>query len=109
MQESTACEWMRLTAAGTGLGEGEDVRVKLLAQDQELYVFAESRERIAKERRMRRRQLKWLWQRLKQLSTMQKLTRESLLTRLCAAQSKASAAWRLLTVELSVQGTSFCF
>jgi hypothetical protein len=35
-----------------------DVRVKLLAQDQELYVFAESRDRIAKERGMRRRQLK---------------------------------------------------
>ena len=47
-----------------------DVRVKLLAQDDELYVFAESRDRIAKERGMRRRQLKWLWARLKQLSTM---------------------------------------
>jgi hypothetical protein len=51
----------------------------LLAQDQELYVFAESRDRIAKERGMRRRQLKWLWHRLKQLSTMSKLTREALL------------------------------
>jgi hypothetical protein len=30
----------------------EAVRVKLLAQDQELYVFAESRDRIAKERSM---------------------------------------------------------
>jgi len=37
-----------------------EVRVKLLAQDSELYVFAESRDRIAKERSMRRRQLKWL-------------------------------------------------
>ena len=87
----------------------EDVRVKLLAQDRELYVFAESRDRIAKERGMRRRQLKWLWQRLKQLSTMQRLTRESLLMKLGAAQSKAPAAWRLVTVELPVQGTSFGF
>jgi hypothetical protein len=47
-----------------------DVRVKLLAQERELYVFAESRDRIAKKRSMRRRQLKWLWQRLKQLSAM---------------------------------------
>ena len=86
----------------------EDVRVKLLARDQELYVFAESRERIAKERSMRRRQLKWLWQRLKQLSTM-KLTRESLLMKLGAAQSKVPAAWRLVTVELAVEGTSFGF
>jgi transposase len=38
-----------------------EVRVKLLAQDSELYVFAESRDRIAKERSMRSRQLKWLW------------------------------------------------
>ena len=87
----------------------EDVRVKLLAQDRELYVFAESPDRIAKERGMRRRQLKWLWQRLKQLSTMQRLTRESLLMKLGAAQNKAPAAWRLVTVELPVQGASFGF
>lgn len=84
-----------------------EVRVKLLAQDQELYVFAESRERIAKERAMRRRQLKWLWQRLKQLSNMSKLTREALLMKLGAAQSKAPAAWRLVSVEMAVQGVSF--
>ena len=49
--------------------------VKLLAQEGELYVLAQSRDRVAKERAMRRRQLKRLWARLKQLSTMQ-LTRE---------------------------------
>ena len=87
----------------------EDVRVKLLAQDRELYVFAESRDRISKERGMRRRQMKWLWQRLKQLSTMQRLTRESLLMKLGAAQSKAPAAWRLVTIELPLQGTAFGF
>ena len=84
-----------------------DVRVKLLAQDAELYVFAESRDRIAKERGMRRRQLKWLWRRLKQLSTMANLTRETLLMKLGAAQSKAPAAWRLVTVEMAVAGASF--
>lgn len=84
-----------------------DVRVKLLAQDQELYVFAESRDRIAKERGMRRRQLKWLWQRLKQLSTMPTLTREALLMKLGAAQSKAPAAWRLVTIEVALQGAAF--
>lgn len=87
----------------------EDVRVKLLAQDRELYVFAESRDRISKERSMRRRQMRWLWQRLKQLSSMQRLTRESLLMKLGAAQSKAPAAWRLVTIELPVQGTAFGF
>ena len=84
------------------------VRVKLLAQDQELYVFAESRDRIAKERGMRRRKLKWLWARLKQLSEMN-LTREALLMKLGAAQGKAPAAWRLVTVEMAVDGASFGF
>jgi hypothetical protein len=84
-----------------------DVRVKLLAQEQELYVFAESRDRIAKERGMRRRQLKWLWHRLKQLSTMSKLTREALLMKLGAAQSKAPTAWRLVSLEMAVHGASF--
>ena len=57
------------------------VRVKLLPQDGELYVFAQSADRVAKERAMRRRQLKWLWARLQQLAAM-KLTREELLMRL---------------------------
>jgi hypothetical protein len=85
-----------------------DVRVKLLPQDEELYVFAESRDRVAKERAMRRRQLKWLWERLKQLSTM-KLSRDALLMKLGAAQNKAPAAWRLVTVEMAIDGASFGF
>ena len=44
--------------------------MKLLAQDGELYVFAQSRDRITKERAMRRRQLKRLWARLRQISAM---------------------------------------
>ena len=46
------------------------VEVKLLPQDGELYVFAQSRDRVAKERAMRRRQLKWLWKRLAQIAAM---------------------------------------
>jgi hypothetical protein len=78
------------------------VQVKLLAQDGELYVFAESRDRVAKERSMRRRQLKWLWARLAKLSAM-KLTRDGLLMKLGAAQTKAPAAWRLIEVELGAR------
>ena len=85
-----------------------EVRVKLLPQDCELYVFAESRDRIAKERSMRRRQMKWLWARLKKLATM-KLTRDALLMKLGAAQSKTPAAWRLATIEIAVDGASFGF
>ena len=85
-----------------------EVRVKLLAQDSELYVFAESGDRIAKERSMRRRQLKWLWERLKKLSTM-KLTRDALLMKLGAAQTKAPAAWRLIEIEVAKRGASFTY
>jgi len=85
-----------------------EVRVKLLAQAQELLVFAESRDRIAKERSMRRRKLKWLWARLKQLSQMN-LTRAALLMKLGAAQSKAPAAWRLVTVEMAVDRASHAY
>jgi hypothetical protein len=53
----------------------------LLAQEGELYVLAQSRDRVAKERAMQRRQLRRLWARLKQLLTMQ-LTREELLRNL---------------------------
>jgi len=82
------------------------VQVKLLPEDGELYVFAESADRVAKERAMRRRQLKWLWTRLKQLSAM-RLTREELLMKLGAARQKAPAAWRLVKVEVSPDSAAF--
>ena len=76
------------------------VEVKLLPQDGELYVFAQSRDRVAKERAMRRRQLKWLWKRLAQIAAM-KLTREELLMKLGAARSQAPTAWRLVAVKVA--------
>jgi len=89
-------------------GARAGVRVKLLAEDDELYVFAESRDRIGKERSMRRRQLKWLWVRLAQLSAM-RLTRDALLMKLGSAQSKAPAAWRLIDIDVAAKGTSFTY
>ena len=84
------------------------VQVKLLVQDDELYVFAESRDRIAKERAMRRRQLKWLWARLKKLSTM-RLARDALLMKLGAAKTKTPAAWRLIEIEVAERGANFTY
>lgn len=84
------------------------VQVKLLAQEGELYVFAESRDRVAKERAMRRRQLKWLWARLAKLSTM-RLTRDDLLMKLGAARTKAPAAWRLIAVDVPEREASFTY
>ena len=84
------------------------VQVKLLAQDGELYVFAQSLDRIAKERAIRRRQLKRLWARLKQLSTMQ-LTREELLMKLGAARDQSRKAWRLVVVEVATDRAAFSY
>jgi hypothetical protein len=84
------------------------VKVKLLPEDGELYVFAESRDRIAKERSMRRRQLKWLWARLAQLHSMP-LTRDALLMKLGSAQSKVPSAWRLVEVKVEANGAAFTY
>jgi transposase len=84
------------------------VQVKLLPQNGELYVFAQSADRVAKERAMRRRQLKWLWGRLKQLTGM-KLTREELLMRLGAARKQARTAWRLLAIEVAKDSATFSY
>ena len=84
------------------------VQVKLLPQDAELYVFAQSADRVAKERAIRRRQLKWLWARLKQLAGM-KLTREELLMRLGAARKQARTAWRLLAIKVAKDSATFSY
>ncbi len=84
------------------------VRVKLLPRDGELYVFADSANRVAKERAMRRRQLKWLWARLKQLSMMT-LSREELLMKLGAARAHAPAAWRLVVIAVAPEGVTFTY
>jgi len=86
----------------------EGVQVKLLAHDGELYVFAESHDRIAKERGMRKRQLKRLWGRLHKLATMQ-LTRKELLMKLGAARSQYPAAWRLVDVTIDDEQAAFTY
>jgi hypothetical protein len=77
----------------------DSLSVKLLKQDQELYVLACSTSRQAKERAMRRRRLKQYWNRLRELSG-QKLDRDRLLMKIGAAKKEAGNAARL--VELSL-------
>jgi transposase len=84
------------------------VQVKLLPQDGEMYVFAQSRDRIAKERAMRRRQLRRLWARLRELSAMS-LPSKELLMRLGAARSHYRAAWRLIDVTIADEGRQFSY
>jgi len=84
------------------------VQVKLVPQDGELYVLAESADRVAKERAMRRRQLKALWKRLRELQGM-RLTREALLMKLGAARAHAPAAWRLVEVVVADDSAAFTY
>ena len=86
----------------------EGVEVKLLAQDEELYVFAQSADRVAKERAMRRRQLKWLWARLGKLAAMN-VSYEEKLMKLGAARSKAPTAWRLVDAKLDKQSATLTY
>jgi transposase len=76
------------------------VEVKLLAQEKELYVLAQSQDRIHKERAMRRRQLSALVKRLKQLQQMKLSNTQELLLKLGAAKGSYPAAWRLIDIDI---------
>ena len=86
----------------------EGVEVKLLTQDNEVYVLTQSRDRVHKERSMRRRQLKRLWERLHELLGMA-LTRDQLLLKLGAAQQQSPSAWRLVQIAIPEGEESFQF
>jgi hypothetical protein len=78
----------------------EGITVKLLPQQGECYVFAQTASRIDKERAMRRRQLKHLWKRLPELRQMKQLTRDGLLMKLGAARQQWPTAWRLVAIRV---------
>jgi len=78
----------------------QGITVKLLPQQGECYVFAQSASRIDKERAMRRRQLKHLWKRLPELRQMKQLNRDSLLMKLGAARQQWPTAWRLVAIRV---------
>ena len=79
------------------------VDVKLEAQDGELYILAQSRARVLKERGMRRRRLKRLWRRLHELQG-QRLSRDALLLKLGAAKKEAGRAYGLVDIRLPKVG-----
>ena len=81
----------------------ESVEVKLLTEDGELYILAQSRARILKERGMRRRRLSKLWRRLHELRG-QSLQRDALLLKLGAAKKEAGRAWHLVDIHLPEAG-----
>ncbi len=77
----------------------ESVDVKLLEQDAEIYILARSHGRMHKERAMRQRRLRRLWQRLRELQR-QSLTRDALLLKLGAAKKEAGRTYGLLDIRL---------
>ena len=77
----------------------EGIEIKLLHQAAELYVFAQSRDRVNKERAMRHRQMKALRDRLKELTQMQP-KRDQLLMKLGAARHQWPTGWRLFKVQV---------
>jgi transposase len=77
----------------------EQVTLKLLDQDGELYVLALSAGRQDKERSMRQRRLKRLWKRLHELQR-QTLSRDELLLKLSAAKKAAGRAYGLVRVQM---------
>ena len=84
------------------------VQVKLLAARRRALRFRAKPRSRRQGASMRRRQLKRLWARLKQLSTMQ-LTREELLMKLGAARDQSRTAWRLVTIEVAAEDAAFSY
>ena len=78
----------------------EQVEVKLLPQDSELYVLARSRDRLHKERAMRQRKLKDLWKRLGELQRQKRLDRDELLFKLGRAHEQAGRVFGLVDLQL---------
>src|SRR6266704_679775 len=78
----------------------QGVSVKLLKEEKELFVLAQSQDRRMKERGMRRRQLKWLWKRLKEIQGMKFARKNDMVMKLGAARQQAPSAWRLIKIEI---------
>ena len=77
-----------------------EVKVKLLPDNDELYVLARSDGRVNKERSMRKKRLKKLWRRLHELQGRKKITRDTLLIELGAAKKEAGRVYSLVKINL---------
>src|SRR5246500_3082528 len=75
------------------------VEVKLLSHKGELYVQTQSQDRIGKERAMRRRRLRKLWDRLCELKKM-KLSAKALLIKIGEAKKEAGRVFGLIDLKL---------
>ncbi len=78
----------------------ESVRVKILKQESEFYVYVESHDRVAKERSMRHRRLKRLWASLHELRNRKNITRDNLLMHIGALKKEAGRDFGLVRISL---------
>ncbi|TAN35214.1 IS1634 family transposase [Patescibacteria group bacterium] len=78
----------------------ESVRVKILKQESEFYVYVESHDRVAKERSMRRRRLKRLWASLHELRNRKNITRDNLLMHIGALKKESGRDFGLVRISL---------
>jgi transposase len=78
----------------------EDVRVKFLSQDKEMYILAESRDRRKKEKAIRLRKLRRFLSRLKELREQKTIDRDKLLKKIGAAEKGAGRFARLFDVTI---------
>lgn len=86
----TKCEWKQARP---------NVRVKLLAQEEETYILAQSEDRIAKERSMRRRRLRAYIDRLADLKARKRpLKRDAMQQAIGAAKKEAGRDARFVKV-----------
>lgn len=78
----------------------ENVRVKFLSKDKEMYILAESQDRRKKEKAIRLRKLRRFLARLKELRGQKTIDRDKLLKKIGAAEKDAGRFARLLDVTI---------
>jgi len=88
--ELAACPWEQVRPG---------IEVKLLPYEGELYVQAQSHDRVHKERAIRKRRLRKLWNRLCELKKM-KLTAKRLLIKIGEAKKEAGRVFGLIDLKL---------
>jgi transposase len=81
-------------------GVRENVRVKFLTEDKEMYILAESQDRRRKEQGIRLRKLRRLLARLKELRDQKTINRDKLLKKIGAAEKDAGRFARLLDMRI---------
>ena len=72
-------------------------------------MLAQSQDRQHKERAMRRRQLKWLWKRLKEIQAMKFTKKIEMVMKLGGARQQAPSAWRLIKIQVAEPESDLSF